>query len=207
MTDPVPIASGAEAEIFTACYLRRDAIVKIRSPKRYRSAALDDELRSSRTKNEARLMKEARMAGVRTPVVYDVNLRDFSITMEEVKGAKVKEKLDNEPRSAADVCRKIGSTVADLHNSGICHGDLTTSNMIYTDDGRICLIDLSMGRTKATLEDVGVDIRLLERAFTSAHPNLPEAFSELMSSYLEKKKEPEKVLQKVEEIKNRGRYT
>ena len=207
MTDPVPIASGAEAEIFAACYLGRDAIVKIRSPKRYRSTTLDDELRSSRTKNEARLMKEARRAGVRTPVVYDVDLREFSITMEEVKGAKVKEKLDNEPRSAADVCRKIGSTVADLHNSGICHGDLTTSNMIYTDDGKICLIDLSMGRTKAALEDIGVDIRLLERAFTSAHPNLPDAFSELMSSYLEKKKEPEKVLQKVEEIKNRGRYT
>lgn len=207
MTNPVPIASGAEAEIFATCYLGRDAIVKIRSPKRYRAAALDNELRSSRTRNEAKLMKEARNAGVRTPVVYDVDLKEFSITMEEVKGVKVKEKLDKDPHSASEICRKIGSTVADLHNSGICHGDLTTSNMILTADGRICLIDLSMGRTKAAIEDIGVDIRLLERAFTSAHPDLPGAFSELMSSYLEKKKEPERVLQKVEEIKNRGRYT
>jgi TP53 regulating kinase-like protein/N6-L-threonylcarbamoyladenine synthase/protein kinase Bud32 len=207
MTKPMLIAKGAEAEIFDSCFLGRDALVKIRSPKRYRAAALDEELRSSRTKNEARLMKEARKAGVRTPVVYNIDLREFSITMEKVNGVMVKEKLERDPNSASEVCRMIGSTVADLHNSGICHGDLTTSNMILTEDGRICLIDLSMGKTKAGLEDIGVDVHLLERAFTSAHPNLPEAFSELMSSYVKRKKESEKVLNKVEEIKGRGRYT
>lgn len=203
----MPIAKGAEAEIFASCFLGRDALIKIRSPKRYRAAELDGELRSSRTKNEARLMKEARKAGVRTPVVYSIDLKEFSITMEEVKGIKVKEKLDLDPRSAADICGMIGKTVADLHNSGICHGDLTTSNMILTEDGRICLIDLSMGKTKAGLEDMGVDMHLLERAFASAHPNLAEAFSELMTSYLAGKKEPERILQKMDEIKNRGRYT
>jgi TP53 regulating kinase-like protein/N6-L-threonylcarbamoyladenine synthase/protein kinase Bud32 len=201
------IAKGAEAEIFASCFLGRDALIKMRSPKRYRATELDEELRSSRTKNEARLMKEARKAGVRTPVVYSIDLKEFSITMEEVKGVKVKERLDRDPQSATDICRMIGSTVADLHNSGISHGDLTTSNMILTEDGRICLIDLSMGRTKAGLEDLGVDVHLLERAFTSAHPDLTEAFSELMLSYLGRKKEPEKILQKVEEIKSRGRYT
>ncbi|MDR1955184.1 MAG: Kae1-associated serine/threonine protein kinase [Candidatus Methanoplasma sp.] len=207
MTDPIPIAKGAEAEIFDSRFLGRDALIKMRSPKRYRAAELDDELRSYRTRNEARLMKEARKAGVRTPVVYDVDLKEFSITMEKVKGIKVKEKLDREPGSAADVCMMIGNAVADLHNSGICHGDLTTSNMILTDDGKICLIDLSMGRTKAELEDMGVDVHLLERAFASAHPDLTEAFSALMNSYLAVKKEPNELLRKVEEIKNRGRYT
>ena len=205
--DLTPIAKGAEAEIFASSFLGREVLIKIRSPKRYRRAALDDELRSSRTKNEARLIREARKAGVRTPVIYDVNLKEFSITMEMVKGVKIKEKLDRDPDSAADICAMIGRAVAELHNSGICHGDLTTSNMILTEDGRVCLIDLSLGRTKAELEDIGVDVHLLERAFTSAHPDLPEAFSQLMSSYLEVKKEPEEVLRKVEEIKNRGRYT
>jgi TP53 regulating kinase-like protein/N6-L-threonylcarbamoyladenine synthase/protein kinase Bud32 len=207
MTDPVPIAKGAEADIFVSLFLGRDALIKVRAPKRYRAAELDDEIRSSRTRNEARLMKEARKAGVRTPVVYDIDMKEFSITMEKVKGMNVKEKLENEPKSAIEVCKKIGVAVADLHNSGICHGDLTTSNMILTDDGTICLIDLSMGRTKAELEDMGVDVHLLERAFTSAHPDLKEAFSELMNSYLSIKKEPKKLLQKIDEIKNRGRYT
>jgi len=207
MTDPVLIAKGAEAEIFVSSFLGRDAIIKKRSPKRYRAAELDDVLRSSRTKNEARIMKEARKAGVRTPVVYDINLQECSMTMEEVKGLKVKEKLDGDPSSAAEICGMIGSAVASLHNAGICHGDLTTSNMILTEDGRLCLIDFSMGRTKAELEDMGVDIRLLERAFTSAHPNLNEAFEELMRTYLSIKKDPDQLLRKLEEIKNRGRYT
>jgi len=207
MADPVQIAKGAEADIFASCFLGRDALVKIRSPKRYRATELDDSLRSSRTKNEARLMKEARRAGVRTPVVYSIDLKESSITMEKVEGVGVKEKLDLDPDSATEVCRMIGRTVADLHNSGICHGDLTTSNMIFTKDRRICLIDLSMGRTRAELEDIGVDMRLLERAFASAHPHLTGAFSVLMASYLAVKKEPERLIHKIEEIKNRGRYT
>jgi len=207
MTDPEPLAKGAEADIYATLFLGRDALIKVRAPKRYRAAELDSEIRSSRTRNEARLMKEARKAGVRTPVVYDVDMKDFSITMEFVKGMKVKEKLDSDPDSATEICRMIGISVASLHNSGICHGDLTTSNMILTEDGRICLIDLSMGRTKAELEDMGVDVHLLERAFTSAHPDLKEAFSELMKAYLSIKKDPDKLLRKIEEIKNRGRYT
>jgi TP53 regulating kinase-like protein/N6-L-threonylcarbamoyladenine synthase/protein kinase Bud32 len=207
MEDSAPVAMGAEAEILCSCFFGRDALIKKRSPKRYRTAELDEELRSLRTRNEARLMKEARRAGVRTPVVYDIDLKEFSITMEMVKGIKIKEKLDADPDSAAEVCMKIGGTVAKLHNSGICHGDLTTSNMILTEEGEICLIDLSMGRTKAELEDMGVDMRLLERAFTSAHPGLTEAFSKLMEAYLSIKEEPEYMLRKIEEIKNRGRYT
>jgi TP53 regulating kinase-like protein/N6-L-threonylcarbamoyladenine synthase/protein kinase Bud32 len=207
MTDPEPIAKGAEADIFASLFLGREALVKVRAPKRYRAAELDDELRSSRTRNEVRIMKEARKAGVRTPVVYDIDLKEFSITMEKVKGVTVKEKLDRDAGSAADICKMIGASVACLHNSGICHGDLTTSNMILTEDGRICFIDLSMGRTKAELEDIGVDIHLLERAFTSAHPDLKGAFSELMKTYLSIKKEPAKLLKKIQEIKDRGRYT
>ncbi|MCL2032451.1 MAG: Kae1-associated serine/threonine protein kinase [Methanomassiliicoccaceae archaeon] len=207
MTDPVPMAKGAEADIFASRFLGRDALIKIRSPKRYRAAELDNELRSSRTRNEARLMKEARKAGVRTPVVYDIDLKEFSITMELVKGVNVKEKLDGDPGSAPEICRMIGAAVAGLHNAGICHGDLTTSNMIITDDGKMCLIDFSMGRTKAELEDMGVDVHLLERAFTSAHPGLAGAFSELMAAYLSIKEKPKALLRKIEEIKNRGRYT
>ncbi|MDR1691052.1 MAG: Kae1-associated serine/threonine protein kinase [Candidatus Methanoplasma sp.] len=207
MADPIPAAKGAEAELLPSCFLGRDVLIKVRRPKRYRAAELDEELRSSRMKNEARLMREARKAGVRTPVVYDIDLKEFSITMEKVRGERVKELLDRDPDAAAEICGAIGRAVADLHNSGISHGDLTTSNMIMTNEGAICMIDLSMGKTKAELEDLGVDMHLLERAFNSAHPDLADGFRECMRSYIERKKEPEKLLRKLEEIKNRGRYT
>jgi len=207
MTDALPIAKGAEAEIYNTSFLGRDALVKVRSAKRYRVRELDSEIRSSRTRNEVRLMREARRAGVRTPVIYDIDMNEFSITMEKVNGSKVKDELERDPSSAAEICGMIGKAVADLHNSGICHGDLTTSNMILTEDRRICLIDLSMGKTNAELEDMGVDVHLLKTAFVSAHPDLKNAFPEVMRSYMETKKDPERLLRKVEEIEGRGRYT
>ncbi|MDR2846414.1 MAG: Kae1-associated serine/threonine protein kinase [Candidatus Methanoplasma sp.] len=201
-----PIASGAEAEVFDTDYLGRPAVAKIRSPKRYRHPELDAKIRSSRMRNEVRLMRDARRAGVRTPVVYDIDIEDCSIIMEKVSGTKIKDVLDG-PGDGKELCDLIGRTIADLHNAGICHGDLTTSNMMLTDDGRICLIDFSMGRSASETEDIGVDIRLLERAFSSAHPGLENAYKVLIESYIKRKERPDIVMKKVEEIKNRGRYT
>ena len=79
--------------------------------------------------------------------------------------------------------------------------------MILTDDGHICLIDLSMGCTRAETEDIGVDLRLLERAFTSAHIDLMPAYDAMMETYYSIVPEPKAIMRKVEDIKNRGRYT
>jgi TP53 regulating kinase-like protein/N6-L-threonylcarbamoyladenine synthase/protein kinase Bud32 len=78
--------------------------------------------------------------------------------------------------------------------------------MIVT-DGEVSLIDFSMGSSRVTLEEIGVDVRLLERAFTSAHPGMEGLFEALMGSYYSTVDEPEKVRKKVEDIRNRGRYT
>ncbi len=200
-------AEGAEARIEGTDYMGLDAVRKVRPPKGYRIRELDSRIRSSRTRSEARVMREARAAGVRTPCVYDVDPVECSIVMERIRGEVVKDHLDRCPGDAPRVCREVGRTVARLHSAGICHGDLTTSNMILCGDGTVCLIDMSMGRTSAELEDIGVDLRLLERAFSSAHAGLPEAFAELMDEYLSKVEDPDAVTRKLEEIRSRGRYT
>lgn len=200
-------AQGAEAVITEAECLGRRAVVKHRPPKSYRLPELDRHIRTTRTRNEARIMHEARAAGVRTPCIYDIDLKECSITMEEIRGATVKDHLDAHPEEASDVCRRIGETIARMHSARICHGDLTTSNMIITDSGEICLIDLSMGCTRAETEDIGVDLRLLERAFTSAHTELDQAFADMMDSYYANIPDPKAVKKKVEDIRNRGRYT
>ena len=200
-------AKGAEATISDVVFLGRSAIVKHRPPKTYRLPELDEHIRSSRTRNEARIMHEAREAGVRTPCIYDIDLKECDIVMERIKGHMVKDVLDSEPERAEEICRDIGLTIAKLHTARICHGDLTTSNMILTDDGEICLIDLSMGCTRAETEDIGVDLRLLERAFTSAHIELEDAFTILMDTYFANIPDAKAVKKKIEDIKNRGRYT
>ena len=137
---------------------------------------------------------------------YDIDLKECSITMEPIKGPSVKSVLDDHPEMADDICRKIGTAVARLHSAGICHGDLTTSNMIL-EGGEICLIDFSMGIAKAELEDIGVDLRLLERAFSSAHVGLESSFEILMDTYYSNIDNAKQVKKKLNDIKNRARYT
>ncbi len=61
------VKRGAEAELRRTEFLGRAAIEKHRAPKAYRLEALDDALRGSRIRHEARLMSEARAAGVPVP--------------------------------------------------------------------------------------------------------------------------------------------
>ena len=197
---------GAEATVTVTTYLGRKALVKTRPPKTYRLPELDEHIRSIRTKNEAKIVHDARMAGVRTPCIYDIDLKKSSIVMEYIEGKAVKNVLDGHPEKADEICEKIGLAVARLHSAGICHGDLTTSNMILEND-EICLIDFSMGCTKAELEDIGVDLRLLERAFSSAHVGLESSFEKLMATYYSNVSNEKQVRKKLEDIKNRARYT
>ena len=198
---------GAEATVYRTNYLGREAVVKTRIPKGYRHPELDLRLRSSRTKHEAKVMIEARKAGVRTPVIYDIDVKKCDITMEFINGRKIKDILDSEPSKAKELCKKIGRTVARLHNAGISHGDLTTSNMILMPDGEICIFDLSLGTASAEIEDLGVDVHLLQRAFTSAHSCLEDELNVLMASYSKEMKDSKNVLKRVDDIRGRARYT
>lgn len=197
---------GAEAIVTEETFLGHRALMKYRPAKTYRLPELDTHIRSARTKNEAKIMHDARAAGVRTPCIYDIDLSKCSIVMEFIEGKSVKDVLNHCPERADEICEKIGQVIARMHSAGICHGDLTTSNMILENDG-ICLIDFSMGCTKADLEDIGVDLRLLERAFSSAHVGLELSFSKLMNTYYSNVSNAKQVRKKLEDIKNRARYT
>ena len=66
---------------------------------------------------------------------------------------------------------KLGRLINRLHEIGIIHGDLTTSNMIYNENN-IGLLDFGLSYTKSSAEDKAVDLYVLERAFISTHPQL-----------------------------------
>jgi N6-L-threonylcarbamoyladenine synthase/protein kinase Bud32 len=85
----------------------------------------------SRTREEAKLMSEARQSGVCVPIIYDVDLQKGIITMSYVKGKRVKDILNNLSEDARKkLCIKIGESIGNLHRADIIHGDITTSNMI-----------------------------------------------------------------------------
>jgi len=85
---------------------------------------------------EARCMTKARRLGVPTPVLYAVDPLLHTLTFEYVDGLSVKDILlgfgSNEVNVERlnDIATQIGHAIGKLHDGGLVHGDLTTSNMI-----------------------------------------------------------------------------
>lgn len=191
------LARGAEAEI-----LLNGDIKKIRNEKKYRNKALDESLRKRRTGIEARLISEARRAGVNAPAV--LSHEKFSISMEYIDGKKVKDVLDG--GNCANICRKIAESAAKLHSSGIIHGDLTTSNMIIR-DGDLYLIDFGLGFRSQRAEDKATDLYLFREILESTHHEIAKtAWNAFLKAYREKNRD-EKVLNALKKIEKRRRYS
>ena len=197
---------GAEAELIRTDWHGRPALGKARLPKAYRHAALDDKLRRQRIRTEARLMHEVRRLGLSVPILYDVDLTAHRLVMEFIDGPTVKELLQKGLEDPQRIARAIGHLAGTLHANGIVHGDLTTSNMLWR-DGRICVIDLSMGEKTSALESQGVDLRLLKEAWTSAHYDVLDAFEDVLAAYRASYPKAEGAIAKAREIEERGRYT
>ncbi len=210
VTEPLLLKKGAEASLFVLDWHGRKAIIKMRLPKRYRPEALDARIRSYRTIHEPQLMHEAKTAGVPTPLIFMVNVAESAITMEFVEGKQVKHVLNRVSKAKRrKICREIGELIGKLHKHGLIHGDLTTSNMILTAEGKIFFVDFGLGEKNSELEAQGVDLHLMKRALQSTHFMFwEECFEQVLYGYSKVVGEvlAEKVYEKIREIERRGRY-
>lgn len=128
---------------------------------------------------------------------------------------------------------KIGRAVGRMHEVGVCHGDLTTSNMMLRPlevlqtngsstigdaangqraesagrdlEGEIVLIDFGLAGQSLQDEDKAVDLYVLERAFGSTHPEAEEGFQGVLKAYGESYKGAKVVLKRLEDVRMRGR--
>lgn len=206
------VAKGAEANIYSDNYLDEEVLLKKRVAKGYRIREIDEYLRRKRTKNESKLLGEAKRCGVVTPLVYDVDLKESIITMEKVTGTEVKEIFSGENymdlSTIRSISRIIGENVARLHDCGIIHGDLTTSNLILREDeDSVVFIDFGLGKISDLVEDKGVDLLVFKKAINGIHHDISqECFDSIIEGYsgaLDYKK----IVAKIDEIEGRGRYT
>ena len=201
---------GAEASLFLADWQGKQAVIKVRFPKAYRPEKLDLSIRTYRTIHEPQLINEAKKAGVSTPLIFQVDVKNATLIMEFVEGRQVKVLLSScsaEERQA--LCLRIGRSVAKMHRHGLVHGDLTTSNMILTPEGRLVLVDFGLGEKNSELEARAVDLHLIKRALQSTHFNFAEeCFGAIIKGYksILGEEEGKNVLVKVREIERRGRY-
>jgi TP53 regulating kinase-like protein len=155
-------------------------------------------------------MYEAKKAGVPTPTIFMVDIKNTTIIMDFVEGEQVKRLLGKASVTARqELCIEIGRMIGRLHDSGIIHGDLTTSNMIRNPEGKIVFVDFGLGEKSKELEVRGVDLHLMKRALQSTHFLFAEeCFEAVMKGYssILGAETTKTVLEKVVEIEKRGRY-
>jgi TP53 regulating kinase and related kinases len=206
----VLIKKGAEASLYLEDWHNRKVIMKRRLPKKYRIPELDLMIRSQRTIHEPHIIHKAKEAGVPTPTIFMVDVADANIVMEFVEGKQVKEVLDNvSEQERLSLSRLIGKMIGRLHNNGIIHGDLTTSNMILTPYVKVVFVDFGLSDRSIELEPKGVDLHLMKRTLQSTHyRHAKECFKAVMEGYAESvgAEEAKKVSAKIREIEKRGRY-
>jgi TP53 regulating kinase-like protein len=195
------IKKGAEADIYLGCWYGKRTISKIRKVRSYRHKSLDDEIRKSRTINEANMISASKITGVVSPFLYFVDPFYAEIIMEFIEGKIAKEVI------TPKLCEEIGKYAALLHTNHIIHGDLTTSNFIVSK--KLVMLDFGLSYYSQRREDRAVDIRLIKEIFSSAHVSLYkdaydgflQGYSEILGEY-----ETQKTLKNVSEIEHRGRY-
>jgi len=208
--EPALIKKGAEANLYLADWHGRKVILKKRLPKEYRPSALDEQIRAYRTVHEPQLMHEAKKAGVPTPIILLVDVKNTTIIMEYIQGKQVKQLLNEAPKNERqDLCFRIGESIGKLHEYGIVHGDLTTSNLIQHYEGRVFFVDFGLADKTKELEAKGVDLHLMKRTLQSTHYKFAdECFDSAIRGYSSSvgSGTSEKVLDKIKEIERRGRY-
>jgi len=188
------LGMGAEAIVS----LQGRKVVKYRPPKRYRIKELDYMLRRERTRSEAKLMSSARRLGVPTPIIYGAD--ECSLEMEYIDGDVLRECINEE------IARLAGKVIGHLHEGGIVHGDLTTSNFLFC-DGRVYLIDFGLAVSDKGVEAQGMDIHLYIQSVRATHleERLVTTFIEGYRS-VRGDKVTDEVLSRVADIERRGRY-
>lgn len=201
------LGQGAEAVL----KLKNNVLVKERIKKGYRLKEIDALLRKDRTKKEAKLLSEARRNKVNTPVIFSKDPEKMTIEMEFIKGPVLRDKLDSLPeKERKKVCSELGSAVARLHSAGIIHGDLTTSNMILKNSktDQLYFIDFGLAFSSKKIEDKAVDMHLIKRALVSKHNKIwKKCFNSIVSAYKKHSKDSDSVIQRMEKIEKRGRYS
>ncbi len=198
------ITKGAEAEVWKGLWRGRDIIIKKRKKKGYRHPKLDEKIRKSRIRKEARLLKEARKVGIPVPIIYDVDEIESTLVIEYFKGERLMDCIEE----GTDIdLEKVGQYIGKLHEEGITHGDLTTSNILFDrNEDAYCFIDFSLGERTSSTEMMGVDLHLLREAFVSVHDCPLDLFEDVISGYKDTYDIHGEVLDWVEKIEGRGRY-
>lgn len=190
------IGSGAEAVILKTS----EGILKKRISKPYRIDFIDEKLRKSRAKKELKVLNKLKEKGLNVPIAKPAG--KYDIEMEFIPGDKVKDCLKE---NLELISTEIGKFIAKMHNLDLVHGDLTTSNMIFSKE-KLYFIDFGLSQTTNRIEDKAVDLHLLRQALESYHYDCwEESYEIILNEYSKICNNSEEILERLSEVELRGR--
>ena len=201
-----PAHAGSEVQGAEAtATIEYDRVVKERIPRSYRHPALDERLRTERTRQEVRLTSEARRHGVPTPLVLDVDPDEARIVFQRVGEADLRERL------TTDTVGAVGAHLARIHDAGFVHGDPTTRNVRVgppsaADDERVFLIDFGLGYYTDEAEDHAMDLHVLAQSLAGTADDPDALFVAARDSYRTESDHADAVFDSLADIEGRGRY-
>ncbi|KAJ4481218.1 kinase-like domain-containing protein [Lentinula aciculospora] len=210
-------------------------LLKYRFQKNYRHPILDANLTRSRIAGEARALYKCLRSGVNVPGIRMVDVTEGVLGIEWIEGHSVRKLLpgcaedDGSDYDNSDFALKeysvsvdelmnlVGIEIAKMHRIDVIHGDLTTSNMMLrrpksftsfdpNDTTELILIDFGLSFQSTLVEDKAVDLYVLERAFSSTHPDSEPMFIKVLASYAETmRKDWPAIRQRLDDVRLRGR--
>ncbi len=196
-------ASGAEAELIRTRILKEKVLTKKRIPKKYRHPSLDEHIRKSRMRREVSLLARAKEAGVRTPLIRDIDITNAAFSMEFFLAPTAKKALS---KKNLWICSELGKMIGNLHQNDIIHGDLTTSNVLVKKKTLI-LIDFGLGFFSKKIEDRAVDLLNLKKMFFATHSDLGPGWNRILQSYRKTYPKAPQVEKAMIEVEKRTRYS
>lgn len=195
------LARGAEATITK----QGKTIIKNRVSKGYRHPILDEKIRKLRTRSEAKIIEKASSL-IPVPKIISSDEKNKEIKIEYIEGKLLANNLEKLKNKYA-ICEQIGISLSKLHDAGIIHGDLTTSNLIYNEkEKKTYFIDFGLGFHSNRIEDKAVDLHLIKEALQAKHPTIyQKSFKAILKGY-KSSKNSSIVLKQLEKVERRGRY-
>lgn len=226
---------GAESRLYFGLHSNNRCVIKHRFSKKYRHPLLDKKLTKERTKRERRMIekihaKSKELSEYMPKVVWS---DEGTILMTEIMNCEtVFDYIERDQSKALTIASLIGQCIAQLHNIGIIHGDLTTLNLLLvprircTDDNPskkikpdsiheshiVIPIDFGLSTGSYHYEERAVDLYVLERALLSTHFSDITFFNSMLDSYIdsidEKLCEPSgkhRIIDRLKEVRARGR--
>jgi len=175
---------GAEAEVVSGTWYGRPAVLKKRRPRGWRHPDLDSSLTKKRMTNEIKLTIWLARRGAPVPAIWDVDIEESSIIMEKIAGQPLIDILRNNEHDE-ELLIDVGKAIRELHRNAVNHGDLSTNNILISEQRKPVLIDLGLSSREYDLEGFGIDLHVLHEILRASHPDVKGAMDLVLKGYLE----------------------